>query len=92
MAADTSLPLLSFPAILRNPGITDRYAHLHDTRSQGNTYKSHPTHTSINKNRRDQNEGKRWVRRKDNGQFIALNLNAIPIIPSQLVSLAIRIS
>ena len=67
MATDTSLPLLSFPAILRNPGITSRYAHLHDTKFQGDTYRSH---TSINKNRRDQNEGKRWVRRKDNGQFI----------------------
>ena len=71
MATDTSLPLLSFPAILRNPGITSRYAHLHDSESQGDTYRPHPTHKSINKNRRDQNEGKRWVRRKDNGQFIA---------------------
>jgi hypothetical protein len=70
--SDTSLPLLSFPAILRNPGITSRYAHLHDTKPQGDTYRSHQTPTtSFNKNRRDQNEGKRWVRRKDNGQFIA---------------------
>ena len=73
MATDTSLPLLSFPAILRNPGITNRYAHLHETKSQDVTYRSHTTHTPINKNRRDQNEGKHWVRRKDNGQFVAPN-------------------
>jgi len=73
MATDNGPPLLSFPAILRNTGLTNRYAHLHDAKAQGDTYKSHPAHTaSIKKNRRDQNEGKRWVRRKDNGQFIAL--------------------
>lgn len=71
MAADDSLPLLSFPAILRNPGLTNRYAHLHDTKTQGDAFKSHPPHTSIKKNRRDQNEGRRWVRRKENGQFVA---------------------
>ena len=75
MATDTSLPsgLLSFPAILRNPGISNRYAHLHDAKTQGDIYKSQSAHTSINKSRRDQNQGRRWVRRKDNGQFIALN-------------------
>ena len=77
MATDTAMPLLSFPAILGNPGISNRFAHLQDSKTQGDTYhKSHTAHTSINKNRRDQNEGRRWVRRKDNGQFIALLVNA----------------
>lgn len=65
MTTENSLPLLSFPAILRNPGLTNRYAHLHDAKSE--TYKSQSTHTSIKKSRRDQNEGRRWVRRQDNG-------------------------
>ena len=82
MATDNSLPLLSFPAILRNPGLANRYAHLHDTKAQGDTYISHLTRTtSIKKSRRDQNEGRRWVRRKDNGEFVAICLNAYSNYP-----------
>ncbi|KAL0570512.1 hypothetical protein V5O48_011458, partial [Marasmius crinis-equi] len=58
---------LSFPAILRNPGVSSRYAHLHDSR-----YKPAPSTTSRvpKKTRRDENGGRRWVRRKENAQFV----------------------
>lgn len=60
---DVPIPL-SFPALLRNPGLSDRYAHL---QSQG---KQHgPTIVKKTRNRSNENEGKRWIRRKDNGQL-----------------------
>ena len=58
---------MSFPAILRTAGLTDRFAHL---RISSSTSASVPV--TPKKNRRDDKEGKRWVRRKDNGK---LNLN-----------------
>lgn len=62
---DVSVPL-SFPAILRNPGIKDRYAYLYDSKPRNiststRTYK---------KNKRDDNEGRRWIKRKENGRFL----------------------
>ena len=51
---------MSFPAILRGPGLADRFAHL---RPSGASVTAYPK-----KNRRDEKEGKRWVRRKDNGR------------------------
>ncbi|KAJ7096378.1 hypothetical protein C8R44DRAFT_889688 [Mycena epipterygia] len=67
---DDSAPLtvpLSFPAILRNPGIASRYAYLSDSTPQ-----SAPKPTVLKKHkhlRRDDNEGKRWIRRKENARF-----------------------
>ncbi|KAJ7132805.1 hypothetical protein C8R43DRAFT_1133368 [Mycena crocata] len=62
---DDPVPL-SFPSILRNPGIASRYAYLADsTREDAETIvpKKHKT------SRRDDNEGKRWIRRKENAKF-----------------------
>ena len=53
---------MSFPAILRGSGLVDRFAHL---RPSGVSAPAHPK-----KNRRDEKEGKRWVRRNDNGRSI----------------------
>ena len=72
MSVDSGTPVLSFPAILRNPGLNNRYAHLHGGPRAGNTPKYQQPPLSSSKKHRDQNEGKRWVRRKDNGK---LNLN-----------------
>ncbi|KAG9220782.1 hypothetical protein CCMSSC00406_0002618 [Pleurotus cornucopiae] len=55
---------LSFPAILRNPGVSHRFAHLHADQPIG---RSLPVKKSI---KRDDNEGKRWVRRKENAHFV----------------------
>jgi hypothetical protein len=60
-------PVLSFPAILRNPGLSDRFAHLR-------VEEQIPPDQSTVKSRRAgfkrDNEGKRWIRRKDNGEII----------------------
>src|SRR5712671_1657574 len=53
---------LSFPSILRNPGLASRYAHLVEP--------TDPTSALVQPKkawRRDDNEGKRWVRRRENG-------------------------
>lgn len=63
---DSGIPVLSFPAILRNPGLNHRFAHLNSTAIGAE--RKQPTVKTIKKNHRDQNEGKRWIRRKDNGQ------------------------
>jgi hypothetical protein len=65
--ADSGIPVLSFPAILRNPGLNHRFAHLHGGTATGSGHKLQTVKATIKKNHRDQNEGKRWVRRKDNG-------------------------
>lgn len=52
---------LSFPAILRNPKLVDRYAHLRERSVAA------PPKASISKARRDEHEGKRWIRRRENG-------------------------
>jgi hypothetical protein len=63
-APDDSPVPLSFPAILRNTRLVDRYAHLRD-RSE-----AAPPKTSISKARRDEHEGKRWIRRRENAKFV----------------------
>ncbi|KAH6913862.1 hypothetical protein BKA70DRAFT_646795 [Coprinopsis sp. MPI-PUGE-AT-0042] len=63
-------PVLSFPAILRNPGLNSRYAHLTgetEPLKRSKTPKS--SSAAIRKNRKE-NDGKRWVRRKDNAHFV----------------------
>ncbi|KAJ3505798.1 hypothetical protein NLJ89_g7227 [Agrocybe chaxingu] len=66
--ADTEV-VLSFPAILRNPGLKDRYGYLHTaTGTPGTPPKSQSP--VFKKQRRNQNEGKRWVRRNDNARFV----------------------
>ncbi|KAG2146000.1 uncharacterized protein EDB93DRAFT_1150463 [Suillus bovinus] len=62
-APDDSLVPLSFPAILRNPKLTERYAHLRERSAAA------PSKTSISKVRRDEHEGKRWIRRRENAKF-----------------------
>ncbi len=56
---------LSFPSILRNRGLTDRFAHLHASKPSPPTSLS--THPSKKARRRDDNDGKRWIKRKENG-------------------------
>jgi len=63
---DSGIPVLSFPAILRNPGLNHRFAHLNSTVIGAE--RKQQTVKTTKKNHRDQNEGKRWIRRKDNGQ------------------------
>ncbi|KAF9449180.1 hypothetical protein P691DRAFT_667963 [Macrolepiota fuliginosa MF-IS2] len=65
----TSAPVLSFPAILRNPGLKDRYAHLRGGNIAGQD-QGIPGQIVFKKIRRDQNEGKRWIRRRDNAHFV----------------------
>lgn len=55
---------LSFPAILRNPKLVDRYAHLRERSVAA------PPKASISKARRDEHEGKRWIRRRGNAKFV----------------------
>lgn len=55
---------MSFPAILRGPGMPDRFAHLRPSSANTPVYPK--------KNRRDEKEGKRWARRNDNGLFALL--------------------
>lgn len=59
---DSPVPL-SFPAILRNPKLADRYAYLRERPP------ATPPKTSISKARRDEHEGKRWIRRRENAKF-----------------------
>lgn len=54
---------MSFPAVLRNSKLADRFAHLRIASSVGET-----APMKVKKNSREDHEGKRWVRRKDNGQ------------------------
>ncbi|KAI1795687.1 hypothetical protein LXA43DRAFT_1167359 [Ganoderma leucocontextum] len=67
---------MSFPAILRNPGLSDRFAHL---RVQTHTAPPPSVSVSAKRNRRDDKEGKRWVRRKENARFVG---NAHIVVPS----------
>jgi hypothetical protein len=61
-------PILSFPAILRNPGLSNRFAHLQgDSQERAAARRAQNAVTPAKKRQRDQNDGKRWVRRKDNG-------------------------
>ncbi|KAG6855745.1 hypothetical protein H0H87_011355 [Tephrocybe sp. NHM501043] len=55
-------PAMSFPAILRNPGIPDRFAYL-----QAKPFELQSPPVAARKVR--EHEGKRWIRRKDNARF-----------------------
>ncbi|KAL4073956.1 hypothetical protein V8B97DRAFT_1865623 [Scleroderma yunnanense] len=55
---------LSFPAILRNPKLVDRYAHLRQERETAPQPQS-----KYSKKDRSVLEGKRWVRRRENAKF-----------------------
>ncbi|KAF7361942.1 Pentatricopeptide repeat-containing protein [Mycena venus] len=63
--APAAIPL-SFPALLRNPGIASRYAYLSDSVSEKPKPIVPKKHKTL---RRDDNEGKRWIRRKENARF-----------------------
>jgi hypothetical protein len=63
---DSSPVPLSFPAILRHPGLSDRYAHLRTTKERSQVAEG-SAKASLKKGRRHDNEGKKWVRRKENG-------------------------
>jgi hypothetical protein len=64
---------LSFPAILRNPGVSDRYAHLRPTKERPLDVGA-GTKVNLKKGRRHDNEGKRWIRRKENGSSIFIHI------------------
>lgn len=68
---------MSFPAILRNPGVSDRFAHLRVAAERAEVA---PPSTVPKSNRRDDKEGKRWVRRKENAHFVG---NAHIVLPSK---------
>ncbi|KAI0786696.1 hypothetical protein C8Q75DRAFT_263047 [Abortiporus biennis] len=59
---------MSFPAILRTSGLNDRFAHLRvgvERSTSSSSVSSLPK-----KNKRDDKEGKRWIRRKENARFV----------------------
>ena len=63
-----SAPLpLSFPAILRNPGLNDRFAHLRHAHSVDPNAQRASSAYSKKARKRHDNEGKRWIRRSENG-------------------------
>lgn len=64
---DTGPVPLSFPAILRNPNLSDRYAHLRPASLD----REAASRSQSKRARKDRNvlEGKRWVRRQENGMF-----------------------
>ncbi|PCH35923.1 hypothetical protein WOLCODRAFT_166545 [Wolfiporia cocos MD-104 SS10] len=65
-AALTEGPVpMSFPAILRTPGLSDRFAHLLPALGDRVAVPAVPK-----RNRRNDKEGKRRVRRKENAQFV----------------------
>lgn len=60
---------MSFPAILRAPKLADRFAHLRLASAS-----EEPTLDAVVKNNnREDREGKRWIRRKENCRFRWLN-------------------
>ncbi|KAI0819967.1 hypothetical protein BC628DRAFT_1399632 [Trametes gibbosa] len=74
-ARDSGPVPMSFPAILRNPGLSDRFAHLRIP-----TEKTGLSASVARRNKRDDKEGKRWVRRKENAKFVG---NAHIVAPSR---------
>lgn len=72
-AANPGLPIpMSFPAVLRAPKLADRFAHL---RLASASDEPTPDAASlvVKKNKREDREGKRWIRRKENCTFRWLN-------------------
>ncbi|KAJ7783074.1 hypothetical protein B0H16DRAFT_1403477 [Mycena metata] len=64
---DDPAPLpLSFPSILRNPGIASRLAYLSDSVQESSKPIVPKKHK---KTSRTENEGSRWIRRKENARF-----------------------
>lgn len=59
---------MSFPAILRNARLADRFSHLRDNAAA--PYPPPASSTRAAKRSREDREGKRWVRRKDNAHFV----------------------
>jgi len=57
---DDTIPL-SFPAILRNPGLVDRYAHLRLAEDRSPVV--------VKRNKREERDGRRWIKRKENARF-----------------------
>ena len=80
---DTGPVPLSFPSILRHPGLTSCYAHLINP-----TGPPAPPAQAKKVWRRNDNEGKRWVRRRENGtsrqtilfEFVLLNTTTTPCV------------
>ena len=66
---------MSFPAILRTPGLADRFVHLRLT-SASDEPTSDATRLVVKKNKREDREGKRWIRRRENCTFRWLNAMA----------------
>ncbi|KAK2467894.1 hypothetical protein APHAL10511_000189 [Amanita phalloides] len=64
----TDSPVLSFPAVLRNPGLVSRFAQIQAVANE-HEYVAHTTQIGPEPFRRGPHEGKRWVRRKDNAEF-----------------------
>ncbi|KAI0268879.1 hypothetical protein BC834DRAFT_1026134 [Gloeopeniophorella convolvens] len=62
--ADNGPIPLSFPSILRNPGLNSRYSYLRESTRPA----SAPAQPKKVR-RRDDNEGKRWVQRRENARF-----------------------
>ncbi|KAF9650854.1 hypothetical protein BDM02DRAFT_3154631 [Thelephora ganbajun] len=60
---------MSFPAILRAPQLADRFAHLR-LASASDESTSDATRPVVKKNKREDREGKRWIRRKENSRFV----------------------
>jgi len=60
---------MSFPSILRNSGLTSHYVHLVDPVQPKKVW------------RRDDNEGKRWVRRRENGASLSTVHPTLPPFP-----------
>ncbi|EJD02906.1 uncharacterized protein FOMMEDRAFT_140714 [Fomitiporia mediterranea MF3/22] len=58
---------MSFPAILRNPKLSDRLTHLRES-STSHILGDKPTVASHKRSHEDK-EGKRWVRRRENARF-----------------------
>lgn len=66
---------MSFPAILRAPKLADRFAHLRLASALDNPT-SESARLVVKKNKREEREGKRWIRRKENCMFRWLNAAA----------------
>ena len=59
---------MSFPAVLRNMRLSDRYMHLANGPKEGVTDETEGAQLRKKRAREDR-EGKRWVRRKENSRF-----------------------
>ncbi|PCH35929.1 hypothetical protein WOLCODRAFT_166548 [Wolfiporia cocos MD-104 SS10] len=82
-AAPTDGPApMSFPAILRTPGLSDRFAHLRPAVGNKVAVPAVPK-----RNGRDDKEGKRWVRRKESDVGAVPRRNGVetPLRRSQFV-------